>query len=385
MFDIVIVGAGFAGSVLARQLASIGNKKVLLVEKRTHIGGNCYDSYDRHGVLVHEYGPHLFHTSNKEVFDYLSRFTEWHEYQHHVLADVDGQKVPLPFNLNSLAMLFPEKVAASLEEKLVEHFGFGEKVPILQLIKTDDSELKLLADFVYEKIFVNYTVKQWGCSPEDISPEVMERVPVFISRDDRYFQDAYQAVPLYGYTKMFQNMLDHPNIHPLLNTDYKDIVTVDMANGELNLFGKSFEGDLIFTGMIDELFDFRFGHLPYRTLDFSFENLEQEYFQEVAVVNYPNDFDFTRITEFKRIHGQQLKHTTILREYPRDYLGTGKEADTPSYPIFKDKNLAQYEKYKKFSANFPRIKLVGRLAEYRYYDMDDIVARALEVFDQNFA
>ncbi len=384
MFDIVIVGVGFAGSVLARQLASIGNKQVLLVEKRTHIGGNCYDSYDRHGVLVHKYGPHLFHTSNKEVFDYLSRFTEWHEYQHQVLAVVDGQKVPLPFNLNSLEMLFPKSVAESLEKKLVEHFGFGVKVPILQLIKTDDPELKILADFVYEKIFVNYTVKQWGCGPEDISPEVMERVPFFVSRDNRYFQDTYQVVPKYGYTEMFQNMLDHPNIHPLLNTDYKDIVTVDMANGEVNLFGEPFKGDLIFTGMIDEFFNFRFGQLPYRTLDFSFESLSQEYFQEASVVNYPNNFDFTRITEFKRIHGQKLKHTTILREYPRDYHGVAKEGDTPSYPIFKDENLTQFEKYNQFSTKFPKITLVGRLAEYRYYDMDDIVARALEVFDQQF-
>ncbi|MDW7773256.1 MAG: UDP-galactopyranose mutase [Desulfobulbaceae bacterium] len=385
MYDTVIVGAGLAGSVLARQLAEIGGKRVLLVEKRTHIGGNCYDSYDRHGVLVHKYGPHLFHTSNKEVFDYLGRFTEWHEYQHRVLAAVDGKKVPVPFNLNSLEMLFPKSMAESLEKKLVERFGFGVKVPILELIKTDDPELKALADFIYQKIFYNYTLKQWGFGPEDISPEVMERVPVFISRDNRYFQDTYQAVPKFGYTRMFRNMMDHPDIHTMLNTDYKDIVAVDMADGGMKLFGDPFEGDLIFTGMIDELFAFRFGQLPYRTLDFSFESLEQEYFQEVAVVNYPNDFDFTRITEFKRIHGQKLKHTTLLREYPRDYESVGKEADTPCYPVFKDANLAQYEKYLHFSGKFPKLTLVGRLAEYRYYDMDDIVARALEVFDQKFS
>lgn len=384
MFDNVIVGAGFAGSVLARQLASVG-KQVLLVERRAHLGGNCYDSYDRNGVLIHKYGPHLFHTSNKEVFDYLGQFTEWHEYQHRVLADVDGKKIPLPFNLNSLSMLFPESMAQSLEEKLIEHFGFGKKVPILELNKIDDPELKILADFVYEKIFVNYTVKQWGLRPEDISPEVMERVPVLVSRDDRYFQDTYQAVPKFGYTEMFKNMLDHPHIHTLLNTDYKDIVTVDIVNGEIKLFGNLFNGDLIFTGMIDELFKFRFGQLPYRTLDFSFESLEQKHFQEVAVVNYPNNYDFTRITEFKWIHGQNLNHTTILREYPRDYNGVEQEADTPSYPIFKDENLSQFEKYHQLSKQFPKITLVGRLAEYRYYDMDDIVARALEVFGQKFA
>ena len=385
MFDIIIVGAGFAGSVLARQLASVSNKRVLIVERRSHIGGNCYDSYDKHGVLVHEYGPHLFHTSNKEVFDYLGRFTEWHEYQHRVLAVVDGQKVPLPFNLNSLEMLFPKSMAKSLEKKLVEHFGFGMKVPILELIKTDDPELKSLADFVYEKIFVHYTAKQWGCAPEDISPEVMERVPVFVSRDDRYFQDTYQVVPKFGYTEMFKEMLNHPNIHPLLSTDYNDVVKIDMTSGEIRLFGNTFEGDLIFTGMIDELFEFHFGQLPYRSLDYSFETLEQEYFQEVATVNYPNNYDFTRITEFKRIHGQKLKNTTILREYPREYQGAEVEDDTPSYPIFKDDNIAKYEEYKQFSQKFSNITLVGRLAEYRYYDMDDIIARALEVFDQKFA
>ena len=383
MYDVVIVGAGFAGSVLARQLASVG-KKVLLVEKRDHIGGNCYDSYDKHGVIVHKYGPHLFHTSNKKVFDYLGQFTEWHEYQHQVRAFIDGKTVPIPFNLNTLEMLFPEDMSKSLENKLVEQFGFGVKVPILQLIKAEDPELKKLADFVYEKVFVNYTMKQWGCGPEDISSEVMERVPVSISRDDRYFQDTYQAVPMYGYTKLFENMLDHPGIEVKLNCDYKDIVSIDSGSGTIELYGDKFEGDLIFTGMIDELFGFRFGQLPYRALDLSFESLKQEYFQEVAVVNYPNDFDFTRITEFKWIHGQKLDNTTILREYPRDYNGVEIEGDTPSYPIFKEDNMAQYDQYLQFSKQFPQITLVGRLAEYRYYDMDDIVERALEVFDQKF-
>lgn len=385
MFDVVIAGAGLAGSVLARQLASVAGKRVLLVEKRPHAGGNCHDSFDRHGVLVHKYGPHLFHTSNKEVYNYLGRFTEWQEYQHKVLAVVDGQKVPLPFNLNSLHMLFPESLAGALEKKLIEHFGFGAKAPILELAKTNDPELKNLADFVYEKIFLHYTVKQWGCAPEDISAEVMGRVPVFISRDDRYFQDAYQAVPRYGYTKLFENLLDHPAIHLLLNTDYKDIVSLDAGSGNISLFGAPFAGELIFTGMIDELFGFRHGPLPYRTLDFAFESLEREYFQEAAVVNYPNNYDFTRITEFKRIHAQELKHTTILREYPRDYKGVGEEADTPCYPVFKDENTALYEQYSRLAQQFPRLTMVGRLAEYRYYDMDDIVARALEVFAAKFA
>ncbi len=385
MFDVVIVGAGFAGSVLARQLASVAGKKVLLVERRRHIAGNCHDAVDGHGVLVHTYGPHLFHTSNREVFEYLSSFTEWHEYQHRVLAVVDGRKVPLPFNLTSLEMLFPGGMARTLEKKLVERFGFGVKVPIMELIRTDDAELKMLADYIYEKIFVHYTVKQWGVTPEDISPEVMERVPVFISRDDRYFQDTYQAVPRHGYTRLFEKMLDHPGIHLLLNTDYRVIVQPNLERRTMSLFGQPFKGELIFTGMIDEFFDYSLGRLPYRTLDFVFETFEQEFFQEVATVNYPNEYDFTRITEFKHIHARQLPKTTVLREFPRDYRGFDQEGGTPSYPIFQEANTALYERYRNMAEKFPALTLVGRLAEYRYYDMDDIVARALEVFERKFA
>lgn len=385
MFDVVIVGAGFAGSVLARELASKKNKRILLVEKRRHIAGNCFDKNDSHGVLVHQYGPHLFHTSNKKVYNYLGQFTKWQEYQHRVKANVDGQTIPLPFNLNSLAMLFPRSMAVSLEEKLISHFGFGAKVPILKLTQTDDPELKKLAGFIYEKIFVNYTAKQWGCRPEEIADEVTGRVPVFVSRDDRYFQDTYQAVPNDGYTKMFENILDHPNIHLLLNTDYKTILNLDQESGKITLFGNSFSGDVIYTGMIDELFDYRFGKLPYRSLDFKFETVEQEFFQDVAVVNYPNNYDFTRITEFKHIHSQRLPHTTVLREYPRDYSGGENEDDTPSYPVFKEENTKRYQQYQDVADQFGNITMVGRLAEYRYYDMDDIVERALEVFSNKFS
>lgn len=385
MFDVVIVGAGLAGSVLARQLASVGGRRVLLIEKRMDVGGNCYDFHDHAGVLVHKYGPHLFHTSNQRVFSFLSQFTEWHEYQHRVLAMVDGQAVPLPFNLNSLSMLFPESLAAALEKKLLDRFGLGAKVPVLELIQSDDPELKVLADFVYEKIFVNYTAKQWGCLPQEISAEVTARVPVLVSRDNRYFQDTYQAVPRHGYTAMFHKMLHHPGIHLLLNTDYHDVLQVDTENGKLHLFGSVFTGELIFTGMIDELFGFCFGQLPYRTLDFSFETLDQEYFQDVATVNYPNEYDFTRITEFKRIHGQQLDKTTLLREFPRTYQGVTREEETPCYPVFQDESTEQYRRYSQLAATFKQITLAGRLAEYRYYDMDDVVARSLDIFEQKFA
>lgn len=385
MFDVVIVGAGFAGSVFAQKLASEKNKRVLIIEKRRHLAGNCYDFRNEHGVHVHAYGPHLFHTSNSNVFRYLSHFTQWQEYQHRVLASIDGQKVPIPFNLTSIELLFPRNMARSLEKKLVERFGFGEKVPILELNKVDDPELKELADFIYKKVFLNYTTKQWGCTPEDISAEVMGRVPVYISRDDRYFQDKYQVVPKKGYTKLIENMLDNSRIHPLLNTDYKEVLTFNTETGKANLLETEFKGEIIFTGMIDELFDFRFGKLPYRCLDFHFETLEKALFQEVTTVNYPNDYSFTRITEFKHIHDQDLKHTTLLREYPREYRGVEQEADSPSYPVFNEENRSRFEQYQQFASAFGNLTLVGRLAEYRYYDMDDIVARALEVYSQKFA
>ncbi len=383
MFDCLVVGAGFAGAVFAREMAEIG-KRVLLVEKRKHIGGNCYDQFDDHGVLIHTYGPHLFHTSNETVFHYLSRFTEWRDYQHRVLADVDGQKIPLPFNLNSLRMVFPEKMATSLEERLIQTFGYDVKVPILELKKTADKELQYLADFVYEKIFVNYTAKQWGCLPEEIGEEVMSRVPVFISRDDRYFQDRYQAVPKQGYTRLFDNLLDHPNIHLLLNTDYNNIFSLHSDSYEMELFEQVFTGDVIFTGMIDELFDFRFGELPYRSLQFQFDHLKQDFFQQASVENYPNNYDFTRITEFKRISGQQVKNTTILREYPHAYDRNDITRNVPCYPIFQDENVELFKKYESHASKIPRLTLAGRLAEYRYYDMDDIVEQALAVFKEKF-
>jgi len=385
MFDTIIIGSGFAGSVIAERLATQQDKKVLIIDKRRHIGGNCFDCYDEHGILIHQYGPHLFHTNNKVVFDYLSQFTQWQPYQHEVLAFIDGQKVPVPFNLNSLHALFPKSIADSLEHKLINAFGFGVKVPILELRNTDDSELKFLADYIYDKIFVNYTAKQWGKKPEDISPEVTGRVPVHISRDNRYFQDKYQAIPKHGYSKIFENMLNHPNISVLLNTDFKDVFKIDFESSEMTFMESEFKGQLIYTGLIDELYDSRFGELPYRSLDFKFEHLEKDRFQEKTTINYPNDYDFTRITEFKHISQQTIAGTSIVKEFPQDFDRNDPTKNIPYYPVFTEENKAILDRYIDFSENFPNITLVGRLAENRYYDMDDIVARALQVFADQFA
>jgi UDP-galactopyranose mutase len=379
MFEFIVVGSGFAGSVMAERIANVLNQKVLIIEKKNHIGENCYDYRDENNIIVHKYGPHLFHTDYKEVFDYLSNFTDWYIYHHKVLAFVDGKKIPLPFNLNSIYEVFPQELAKRLEVKLIEKYGYGTKISILELLKEEDQDLKFLANYVYEKIYKNYTMKQWGLKPEEISPQATARVPIYISRDNRYFTDKYQAIPKDGYTKIFERMLNHPNIKIMLNTDFKEVISIDFENKKIYFLGQEFKGKLIFTGMIDELFNFKYGFLPYRSLDLRLETIEQEYYQEAPVVNYPNDYDFTRITEFKHIHSVKSDKTTILKEYPKTYQPN---VDIPYYPVFTKENQELYNKYKEEADKFENLVLVVRLAEYRYYDMDDVVKRALEVFEE---
>ncbi|SOB91273.1 UDP-galactopyranose mutase [Ureibacillus xyleni] len=375
MYHTIIIGAGYAGLVLAERLASQQNQKVLVIEQRQHIGGNAYDRYDEHGVLIHEYGPHIFHTRSKEVWDYLSQFTEWHHYEHRVLAKVDGQEVPIPFNLNTIERVFPPALAERLQKKLVDVFGYNVKVPILKLREQDDKDLKFLAEYVYEKVFLHYTLKQWGIGPEELDPTVTGRVPVYVSRDDRYFQDPYQGLPKYGYTEMFKNILNHPNIHLMFNTRYQDIMTIS-KDGH-TLFGQPFEGQIIYTGMIDELFDFAYGELPYRSLRFEYDIFDVEYKQSVGQLNSPNGYDFTRITEFKHLTGQKHPKTSLAREYPQHYV---KGENIPYYPITAEENQVKYKKYKQLADTLPNVHLVGRLAEYKYYDMDAVVATALKLY-----
>ena len=373
MFDVVIIGAGLAGSVLAERLAKSG-KKVLVIERRKHIAGNCYDEVDLSGILIHKYGPHLFHTDDEKIWEYLSQFTEWTFYRHRVKAVVDGLPVPLPFNLNTLREVFPPSLADKLESALLSNFEYGKRVPIMELKKSTDADLQFLAEFIYEKIFLHYTEKQWGLPPDKISEAVTARVPILIGRDDGYFSDRFQAVPKFGYAKLVENMLDHKNIKLLLNTDSKEVM--ELSGEYVRLFRKRFKGRLIYTGQLDELFDKKFGELPYRSLDMKFETLNAEKFQAAPVVNYPNAYDFTRITEFKQIHPTHSTRTTILKEYPQAYVAGMNE---PYYPLFTDEARAIYEKYSAELAAFKNVTAVGRLAEYRYYDMDDVIKRALEV------
>ena len=382
-FDVLIAGAGYAGAVAARALADRG-KRALVLERRPHVGGNAYDRLDDAGVLIHQYGPHIFHTGDRRVFDWLSRFTRWRDYQHRVVADLPDGKggrmtFPVPFNLTSLERAYGPERGRALGDKLTAAYGAERKVTILELRQNSDPEIRQVADYVYEHVFVHYTMKQWGQTPEEIDPNTTARVPVFLSRDDRYFQDACQGMPLEGYTPMFENMLDHPNVTVELNADALD--RLDLSGETLRVDGAPFPGPVIYTGQADELFGFRFGPLPYRTLDFRFETLEQDDFQGYGTVNYTVDEDFTRITEFKHLTGQiRPGVTTIVREYSRSY--TGAAGEIPYYAIINPDNNALYAKYRSEAERFPNLHLLGRLAEYKYYNMDAIAGRALDLAER---
>jgi UDP-galactopyranose mutase len=357
MFDYLIVGAGFAGSVLAERLARGSGKKVLLVDRRPHIGGNAYDHYDDAGILVHKYGPHIFHTNSREVFEYLSNFTRWRPYEHRVRASVDGQLVPIPINLDTINQLYGLKLT-SME---VEQFFASVAEPRECIRTSEDVVVSRVGRELYEKFFRGYTRKQWGLDPSQLDAMVTARVPVRTNRDDRYFSDTYQAMPLRGYTRLFENLLDHDNIKVLLNTDYREI-----------------EGwipyeKMIYTGPVDEFFDYRYGKLPYRSLKFEFETVNQERVQPVAVVNYPNEHLYTRVTEFKHLTGQEHRKSSLVYEYP---MGEG----DPYYPVPRPENTEIYKKYQELAETRSDVHFVGRLATYKYYNMDQVVAQALSVY-----
>ena len=381
-FDCLVIGAGMAGAICARELAERGGKKVLVLERREHVGGNAYDCFDQAGVLIHRYGPHIFHTNDQRVFEYLSRFTPWLSYQHQVVANIPAEngrmELPVPFNLVSLRAAFGPEKAHSLAKRLIAAYGMEKKVTILELRQNPDPEIAALADYVYEHVFVYYTMKQWGQRPEEIDPNTTARVPVFLSEDCRYFQDLYQGMPKEGYTPMFERMLDHPDITVELNVDAGERLT--LADGAVLLDGEPFDGTIIYTGAADELFGCKYGRLPYRTLTFQFETHPVDYWQSHGTVNYTVDQDYTRITEFKYLTGQDLPGvTTIMKEYSSAY--TGAEGEIPYYAIINETNNALYAKYKAEADRFPRFHLLGRLAEYKYYNMDAIAARALALCD----
>ncbi|HUS20173.1 MAG TPA: UDP-galactopyranose mutase [Terriglobales bacterium] len=357
MFDYVVVGAGFAGSVLAERLARVLGMKVLVIDRRPHIGGNAYDHYNEHGLLVHRYGPHIFHTNSRKVFDYLSGFTQWRQYEHRVLASVDGQLLPIPINLDTLNSLYGLKMSSGQAEDFLA--AQAERCDPIRT--SEDVVVNRVGRELYEKFFRNYTRKQWDLDPSELDASVTSRVPVRTNRDARYFTDTYQAMPLHGYTRMFENMLDHENIKIMLNTDYREVADFIPYR------------EMIYTGPVDEFFDLRFGKLPYRSLHFHHETLDQEVFQSAPVVNYPNEQAYTRVTEFKYLTGQKHHKTSVVYEYPRA------EGD-PYYPVPRPENAELYHRYKELADATSGVHFVGRLATYKYYNMDQVTAQALAVF-----
>lgn len=356
MYDFLIVGFGFAGAVLAERLAQEG-KKILIVDKRNHIAGNAYDYYNDNGILIHKYGPHIFHTNSEDVFKYLSRFTDWRPYEHRVLGSVDGQLVPIPINLTTINKLYGKHLTSD------EVVGFlASKAELRQPVLTsEDVVLNVVGKELYEKFFRGYTKKQWDLDPSELDASVTARVPTRTNSDDRYFTDTLQAMPKNGYTAMFQKMLSHENIHVMLNTNYQDIVAMIPHK------------KLIYTGPIDAYFDYQFGKLPYRSIDFRFETLDQENYQATGTINYPTSNLFTRITEFKHLTGQKHHKTTIVFEYPTA------EGD-PYYPIPRKENQEIYNQYKKLADEMPDVYFTGRLGTYKYYNMDQVVAQSLALF-----
>src|SRR5215207_1812012 len=357
MFDFMIVGAGFAGSVLAERLARGAGMRVLICDVRPHIGGNAYDEYNNDGILIHRYGPHIFHTNSKEVFDYLSQFTAWRPYQHRVKAHVDGMLVPMPINLDTINMLYGLNLTAfdvdDFLKKLAE--------PRDHIRTSEDVVISKVGKELYKKFFQGYTRKQWGLDPSELDASVTARVPTRTTRDDRYFTDTYQAMPLHGYTRMFEKMLDHPNIKIMLNANYREIVDIIPYRA------------MIYTGPVGSCFDNCYGKLPYRSLEVVHETHNVPVYQSAPVVNYPNDDAYTLITGFKYLTGQDHAKTSIVYEYPQA------EGD-PYYPVPRPENAALYQKYKELADATAGVYFVGRLATYKYYNMDQVVAQALTLY-----
>ena len=357
MFDWLIVGAGYAGSVIAQQIATERDEQVLLIDRRPHIGGNAYDRYDGAGILFHQYGPHIFHTNSKMIFDYLSQFTAWRPYEHRVLARVDDMLLPIPINLDTVNRLYN----LNLTSEELEGWFASQAEPVEEIRTSEDVVVSKVGRDLYQKFFEGYTKKQWGVYPSELDKSVTSRVPTRTNRDDRYFGDEYQFMPAGGYTRMFEKMVSHPNIKIMLQTDYAEIKN------------KIPHRRTVYTGPVDEFFGFRLGKLPYRSLRFDHVTLDEEWHQPVAVVNYPQTEQYTRVTEYKHLTGQVHPQTTITYEYPSD-------KGDPYYPVPRAENQALYKKYEALALGTRDVWFVGRLATYRYYNMDQVVGQALSTF-----
>ena len=383
MYDVIVAGAGYAGCIAARRFAEEKQYKVLILEKKDHIGGTIYDYVNDDGILMHRYGPHISVMKERRVYDFLSRFTEWIPYHHYVHAMIDGIEVPLPINFTSIDLLFPLDKAILLKDKLIKQYGIGSNVAVLDMLQSDDETIHEFAQYIYEKVFLHYTMKMWGLNPNEIDPSVTARIPIRLSYDDRHFQHPYQVMPKDGFTKLIENMLDHPNITVELNQNACSRLSLDEKTKKVFFDGEEFKGLVVYTGAIDELFNYEFGELPYRSLYFENKTYAKDYIQDSAVQNWPDDRPATRRTEMKRLTKQKLDGvTSVIIEYPGAYKRGDSQYGEPLYPISHPKCQEIYDKYKEKIQAFDQIILSGRLADYRYYNMEATVLRSLEVMDQ---
>lgn len=367
MSKILIVGTGISGSTIANLAANEGHD-VTIIDRKDHIAGNCHDARDCNNIMIHTYGSHIFHTSEKKVWDFLSGFTSFNTYMHKVIGLIDGIETTIPFNFNTLHDVFPDYLADRIEKKLLDNFQYNTKIPIMKFMEQDDEDIRFLAEYVYEKIFLHYTSKQWGKSPDQVDGAVTARVPIYLSKDDRYFQDIYQGIPLNGYTAMIGKMLAHPKIEVKLNTEFTDIDA------------SSFD-HVFYTGAIDEYFGYRYGELPYRSVHFRMETYDREHYQAGAVVNYPCNYDFTRVHEYKYYLNDRSDKTVIAKEYSEQYVRGKNER---YYPIPGKENEELYAKYLELASEIKNLHFLGRLGDYRYYDMDKAVLRAMNLYDEIF-
>jgi UDP-galactopyranose mutase len=378
--DAIVIGAGFSGAVIAERLATVLGFQVEVLEQRNHVAGNCYDLTDSNGINIHKYGPHFFHTNSEKVWSYLSQFTEWRPYTHKVKARVGGVEFPLPFNFNSIDAVFTAHKSIAIKDLLISKVGFGNRISILELMKQPDPTLIELGNWIYDNVFKNYTARQWGVDIEKIDRSVLERVPVVVSYDDRYFTDKYQALPTFGYTKLVERLLSDQRIRVKRNIHSKKYITI--REGVVYRKGVKFDGLVIYTGMLDELFDFNRGELPYRSLKFIFKEIDSIFYQPCATINYPNHSALTRITEFK--HTTPLlesSKTVICEEFPQSYDRLSSDKNVPYYPVLTEENSRRFSEYLKQAQAIPNLVALGRLAEYRYLNMDDAILNALQKFD----
>lgn len=366
MIKNLVVGAGISGATIAALIANKHGEEVVVIDKRDHVAGNCYDYRDHNGIMIHKYGSHILHTNSEKVWQFLKQFTDFNTYMHKVTGYVDGIETHIPFNFNSLYDVFPHSLASRLEQKLLANFPLNSKVPILEFQKQKDEDLKFLADYVYEKIFLHYTTKQWGVTPSEIDGAVTARIPVHLSKDNRYFQDRYQGIPLEGWTKVFEKMLSHKNITVKLKTDFKNL--------DISEFNKIF-----YTGSIDEYFDYELGQLPYRSVRFKLEEHNRPYYQSSACVNYPCNYDFTRIHEYKYYLDDRSNKTVIAKEYSDPFEP---EKNERYYPIPKNENIELYNRYLERARKLSDVHFLGRLGDYKYYNIDTAILRAIELFEE---